>query len=838
MIYRPPPGSKYGGSHNAFIEEFHQYMDSRISTTGKILIVGDFNIHVEKKTPESTAFNDMLCSVDLNQHVKEQTHRHGHTLDLVLTRSEELMPQGLCVEPPSFSDHSPITFSIEMQKFVPETKSVSIRKIKDIDLEMFKEEIKNSELVQNPATDVQSAVKQYHTVLTGIMDRHAPVIQKEMVVRNSCPWFNTTIDEAKRDRRRAERRWCANKLEINLEILRDARRKVNALCDEAKCTYYQKYIKENSDNAKKLFKMTDDLLNKKKVPQLPSHESEEALANDMANYFVDKVKKITDKFPQYDTVRSDQIDSTIPRLTKFELVTETELKKIISSGNSKSSDLDPIPTILLKECLDVLLPTLTRIINLSLSSSTVPQDLKEARITPLIKGAEMDPEDMKSYRPVSRLSYLSKLLEKAAVDQLDDYLVKNGLNEVHQSAYRKYHSTETALLKICDDLLCAMDRSECSVLVMLDQSAAFDTINQDMLLDRMKHSYGITDSALKWLHSYFKGRTQAVFIGSKSSDTKQLVTGFPQGSVLGPFSYPVYTSPLLKLTRSLNVPSHMFADDTQMYNSFKPKKKESSINKIQGCLEGTKEWMYGNHLKLNDNKTKILVIGNPRMVKQSDINTIKIGDENIAPIDSAKNIGVTLDSNLSMRDQINSVCRQCYIHLRHISQIRKYLTEEAAATLARSLILSKLDYGNGLLYGLPDCALDKLQRIQNHAAKVVMRKKKHDHVTPLLKHLHWLPVKQRINFKICLLTYKILDGKAPQYLKDLIQVYEPDKTLRSVSKSLLVEKRTRLKGSGDRAFSACAPKLWNQLPVEVKTCSSIESFKKALKTYYFKKVFT
>ena len=114
-----------------------------------------------------------------------------------------------------------------------------------------------------------------------------------------------------------------------------------------------------------------------------------------------------------------------------------------------------------------------------------------------------------------------------------------------------------------------------------------------------------------------------------------------------------------------------------------------------------------------------------------------------------------------------------------------------------------------------------------------MRKKKHDHVTPLLKHLHWLPVKQRIDYKICLLTYKVLDGKAPQYLKDLIHIYEPNKTLRSGSKSLLEEKRTRLKGSGDRAFSACAPKLWNQLPLEVKTCTSIETFKRALKTYFF-----
>ena len=171
-------------------------------------------------------------------------------------------------------------------------------------------------------------------------------------------------------------------------------------------------------------------------------------------------------------------------------------------------------------------------------------------------------EEYKNYRPISNLPYLSKLIEKVVVKQLNDHLKTNSLLESHQSAYRQHDSTETALVKITNDILSAMDNSQCTLLILLDQSAAFNTVNQNELLYQLKKRYGINGSALQWLESYFKGRYQAVTIDSLTSSPQELVTGFPQGSVLGPFSYPVYTAPLFEISRKHEMPMHIYADDT------------------------------------------------------------------------------------------------------------------------------------------------------------------------------------------------------------------------------------------------------------------------------------
>jgi hypothetical protein len=250
-------------------------------------------------------------------------------------------------------------------------------------------------------------------------------------------------------------------------------------------------------------------------------------------------------------------------------------------------------------------------------------------------------------------------------------------------------------------------------------------------------------------------------------------------------------------------------------------------------------WMEQNHLKLNDTKTEFLMLGNQNLLStEGDVNSLSVGNSTVDEAKSAKNIGATLDSNLTMRDHIDSVCRACYLHLHNIAQIRPFLTQDATATLVRSLITSKLDYVNSILYGLPDYMIHKLQLVQNNAARLIFRKRKHEHVTPLLKSLHWLPVEHRINYKINLLTFKALHGQAPSYLTELLKEYKAPRHLRSNSKGLLQEKKSRLKRGGDRAFSVCAPKLWNKLPRHVISCDSLEGFKSAMKTHYFNIAFS
>ena len=263
----------------------------------------------------------------------------------------------------------------------------------------------------------------------------------------------------------------------------------------------------------------------------------------------------------------------------------------------------------------------------------------------------------------------------------------------------------------------------------------------------------------------------------KASDPKHLETGFPQGSILGPFSYPVYTSPLFHIGRSHQVSMHMYADDTQLYLSAKPGDIKQASTQMQDCLESVRSWMHDNHLKLNESKTEFLVIcGKTVRNKICNLSSITIGTESVEVSKVARNIGVLIDDNLSMIDHVSSVSCACYYQLHKISKIRQYLSEEAASNLVRSLVLSKLDYCNSLLYGLPDFLLHRLQLVQNNAARLIFRKKKSDNVTPLLMQLHWLPVKQRILFNVHLLTFKSLNNLAPTYISKLVQEYEPTYT--------------------------------------------------------------
>ena len=244
--------------------------------------------------------------------------------------------------------------------------------------------------------------------------------------------------------------------------------------------------------------------------------------------------------------------------------------------------------------------------------------------------------------------------------------------------------------------------------------------------------------------------------------------------------------------------------------------------------------MTENKLKLNGDKTEALLVGTHSKLSSLSVSSLQLGENSIPLADSAKNLGVVLDNTLSMKKFIAQTCQTCYCHLRRISSIRKFLSTDAATKLVTSLILSRLDYCNSLLSGLPASSILRLQRIQNSAARLILKKKKSDHVTPLLKALHWLPVSQRISFKLSLLSYKCLHKSAPSYLCDQLHLYTPSRSLRSSSDTLTFRiPRTQHITIGSRSFSAASPSTWNKLPLSVRQIPAISTFKTHLKTHLF-----
>ena len=187
---------------------------------------------------------------------------------------------------------------------------------------------------------------------------------------------------------------------------------------------------------------------------------------------------------------------------------------------------------------------------------------------------------------------------------------------------------------------------------------------------------------------------------------------------------------------------------------------------------------------------------------------------------------------MTFEHHIANICRSAYYHLHSIYKIRCYLDQQSTKQLVHAMVISRLDTCNSLLYGLPATLVDRLQRVQNACARTIMKASRRDHVTPLLKELHWLPIKCRITFKILMLTYKCINGFAPDYLAKLLTVYDPPRQLRSCNQLFLNQPTTRTK-TGERAFSWAAPRLWNALPPAVRQCNSLVQFKHTLKTLLF-----
>ena len=323
----------------------------------------------------------------------------------------------------------------------------------------------------------------------------------------------------------------------------------------------------------------------------------------------------------------------------------------------------------------------------------------------------------------------------------------------------------------------------------------------------------------------------------------ELDFGVPQGSCLGPLLFVIYSSKLFDIIERHLPQAHCYADDTQLYLSFKAgdsTDETAALSSMESCILDIQNWMLTDKLKLNAGKTEFLLIGTKKQLEKVTIAQVKVGSSSVKPsMGPVKNLGAWFDANLNMLQHINKICSSSFYHLHNIRRIRKYLSCQTTKLLVHAFITSKLDYCNSLLYGLPKSHIAKLQRVQNSAARLVMNVPRFCHITPVLTDLHWLPVVYRIQFKILIIAFKCLYGLAPMYLSELVNRSTRTRyNLRSANSLLLVPASAKSKITlGDRSFKAAAPKLWNKLPSDLRNLSNLSAFKSQLKTYLFRLAF-
>ena len=348
------------------------------------------------------------------------------------------------------------------------------------------------------------------------------------------------------------------------------------------------------------------------------------------------------------------------------------------------------------------------------------------------------------------------------------------------------------------------------------------------------------------VHLLYIRQKQVVKIGRTQSDSAGLNYGVPQGSVLGPILFSLYTTQLNKLISAYNsVKFHFYADDTQLYIQLSPDSTAAAFSQLQNCLRDIQSWMGSNKLKLNPDKTEFILFGSSsQRAKLASCFPVDILGSQLCPTDKVRNLGVVFDSNFSFSQHVSSVCKSCFIHLRDLRRIRRHLPKTAAIALANALVSSRLDYCNSLLRNLSNRDLHKLQCIQNSLARIVTYTSKFSHITPVLKSLHWLPIYYRCIFKTATLIYKYLVSGQPKYFHPHILVYKcavntrrSNPTNRFLNEPNYDKKVHLSKVHFNKSFAHDGPSIWNSLPVNVRAATSLYSFRRRLKTYLFGEAF-
>ena len=409
--------------------------------------------------------------------------------------------------------------------------------------------------------------------------------------------------------------------------------------------------------------------------------------------------------------------------------------------------------------------------------------------------------------------------------QVSSYLNSHNHYNTCQPAYRPGHSTESALLKVVNDLFLSLDKGNIFILALLNFSSAFDTIDHPILVHRLHTVFGFTDTVLQWLSPYLPIRTHYVSISNNCSAFASVHSGVPQGSVLDPMLFTMYIKHLSAIIDSHSFIHHSFADDLQLQMYAPPDRISELLHSMQSCIGDMKAWATANMLKLNDNKTELMLVTSNGTRHLHNLPTsITIGNAQITFKQSVKNLGFPLDCHLTMNAHVSNIARTCYFELRHLTYIRRFLTNTATATLVSAFVLSRIDYCNSLLFGSTHDVTSHLQRIQNYAARVILRLPRSSRITTHLKSLHWLHVKVRSTYKIACFCYHCRSSTAPSYVADMLHkkpLHNRNNRSSSYTKPLLNRPAHSKATLGDRSFSFTSSSVWNPIPNDVCCAPSL-----------------
>uniref|UniRef100_A0A803TFX4 Reverse transcriptase domain-containing protein n=1 Tax=Anolis carolinensis TaxID=28377 RepID=A0A803TFX4_ANOCA len=672
---------------------------------------------------------------------------------------------------------------------------------------------------------VDALVALWNKEVTRAIDMIAPERPLSSTRAKPSPWFTEKLAAMKQNKRELECVWRSEPSESNQTRLCSYLRTYAMVIDAAKNSFFAANIASAKNRPAELFRVVRGLLYPISQDEIPDNSA--ARCEAFARFFADKVALIRSGFNTILTAASEDVTRApaCPILMdSFQLVQPEDVDKVLrlwTRMRATTCILDPCPSWLVREtrkgfgrvgegggeCLP--------------SGRHFSSELQIGCDQTAVEGAITGPHSIGELSAYFQSPLFGQGRGQGVVAaQLQAFLVDTDFLDPAQSGFRPGHGTETALVALVDDLRRELDRGSVSLLVLLDLSAGFDTVDHGILLGCLA-GMGLGGTVLQWLRSFLEGCSQMV----------SLTCGVPQGSVLSLMLFNIYMKPLGEIIRSFGVRCHLYADDVQLCHSFPPVTKEA-VQVLNRCLAAVSDWMRANKLKLNPDKTEVLLVS--RKAEQG-IGLQPVVDGVALPLKTqVRSLGVLLDSSLSLEPQVSAVARGALAQLKLVRQLCPFLGRSDLAMVVHTLVTARLDYCNALYVGLPLKTSRKLQLVQRAAARLITGAAYRERTTPLLSQLHWLPICYRAQFKVLVLTYKAVNGSGPIYLSERISSYEPARSLRSSVEALLSvppASQARLVGMRDRAFSVDAHWLWNTLPTNIQQAPTLLGFRKAVKTW-------
>ena len=836
-IYHPPQSSKDQVPDSIFSDTLTDKLSLLLPETTNLIILGDFNIHVNDVSDDTAiTFIDAMESIGLYQHVQSATHIAGNTLDLIFSEPDTL-PVKSCLTGDLLSDHRLVICEINLKKTPVKKSMIKTRKIKVDKIPSFVNNLQVQKVLE--ATSLHEAVSSYESMVTDSLDINFPLITKQVSLRKKLPWFTSELKTFRQKVRNRERVWIKYQQSHQWTAYKAMRNQYRNKLNYHKKQFLSGAIKEMHGDTKKLYQLINNLTSNVSENPMPDCADDAKQAEDFADFFLNKILTIRSLFNNTPAA-SFENQTEVPLLRCFAPLTQSEVRSLIMDMKTKSCELDPLPTHLLKDkrVLHALLPAITKIVNLSLTNGEFDQSWKCAIVRPLLKKPGLDLIH-KNYRPVSNLQFVSKLVERAVLHQFNEHCLKYKLIPDYQSAYREGYSCETVVLKLMNDILWAMEKQKILVCVMLDLSAAFDTVDHSLLLSVLEKRFSITDKALCWYESYLRPRSFKVSVNNVCSSEKNLTFSVPQGSASGANLFVGYCESLVNCIPN-DVQLQGFADDHFTHSTFKANSRceeDKVIETLERTFLNIKCWMSEMRLKLNSDKTEFIMFGNQVQLNKTNTDSFHADSDTIKRSDCVRVLGSLIDKNAKMSDHVNTKCKIALYNYRRIRSIRKYLTKEACESLLLGLVMSHLDYNNAILIGISDYLINKFQRVQNMCAKLVLLRTRFDSATAALKELHWLNIKNRLKYKLLCIMHKCTYGQAPGYLKDLlVRSGNSARKLRSHVEHddvIYVVPFAKLKTFAERSFSIQGPKEWNNISKDLRLTIKHDIFKKNLKTWLF-----